>query len=389
MKKTVLFINGHLKVGGCERSLVNVLKNIDFDEYSVDLLLLEELGDYANEIPEDVRIRLCSLNNAFGSFSNCITQAVKNKDFFSVFFRIFYVFAKKISTKCFRLLRYLFKDLSCNYDAVIAYRPGICTELAAYVFKGKKKISWWHNGEMIFFEKQAESLHKSYQLMTNVVAVSESSAKLVTDTFPDISDKVKIIPNMLCSEDIKLKAKQKQDEIKKQDGVLTLISVGRLSPEKNMTLCPKIGKALSEAGVDFRWYIVGDGEDEMKIKDLIRAFHLQNEMISVGRLSNPYPLIEEADMLVHPSLVESQGLTLLESMALGTPVIAVESNGPKEFVINGENGLLVDADTVEIYSAIMKLKTDESMKKRFVDNGFETVKKFSPDVIMKKIKLIV
>ena len=46
MKKNILFINGHLDVGGCERSLVDVLKNIDYSKYNVDLLLLEHKGDY-------------------------------------------------------------------------------------------------------------------------------------------------------------------------------------------------------------------------------------------------------------------------------------------------------------------------------------------------------
>ena len=46
MKRTILFINGHLEAGGCERSLTDVLKNINYDKYEVDLLLLERRGDY-------------------------------------------------------------------------------------------------------------------------------------------------------------------------------------------------------------------------------------------------------------------------------------------------------------------------------------------------------
>ena len=44
MKKKILFINGHLIVGGVERSLVDVLRHLDYDKYDVDLLLLEDMG---------------------------------------------------------------------------------------------------------------------------------------------------------------------------------------------------------------------------------------------------------------------------------------------------------------------------------------------------------
>ena len=63
MKRTILFINGHLEAGGCERSLTDVLKNINYDKYEVDLLLLERRGDYLEEIPQEVNIKLYFFTN--------------------------------------------------------------------------------------------------------------------------------------------------------------------------------------------------------------------------------------------------------------------------------------------------------------------------------------
>ena len=87
MKRTILFINGHLEAGGCERSLTDVLKNINYDKYEVDLLLLERRGDYLEEIPQEVNIKLYSLDNAFGSLIPCLKQAIKRKKGKSFFFR--------------------------------------------------------------------------------------------------------------------------------------------------------------------------------------------------------------------------------------------------------------------------------------------------------------
>ena len=58
MKKKILFINGHLDSGGCERSLIDVLKKLDYKKYEVDLLLLEHTGDYLEEVPEEVNIKV-------------------------------------------------------------------------------------------------------------------------------------------------------------------------------------------------------------------------------------------------------------------------------------------------------------------------------------------
>ena len=49
-----------------------------------------------------------------------------------------------------------------------------------------------------------------------------------------------------------------------------------------------------------------------------------------------------ADLFVHPSYVESQGLTVLEAMALGVPCVVTKSRGPCEFIEDGVNGLLTE-----------------------------------------------
>lgn len=51
--QNVLFINGHLNTGGVERSLVDILRHMDDTKYTVDVLLLEEKGDYLEELPPE------------------------------------------------------------------------------------------------------------------------------------------------------------------------------------------------------------------------------------------------------------------------------------------------------------------------------------------------
>ena len=387
MKKTVLFINGHLDAGGCERSLIDVLKNIDYEEYDVDLLLLEHMGDYRDEVPKDVNVILRSIDYAFGGFISCIKRSIIRKDWFSFYFRIYYILGDKVNHRFWRRLKKLFKEVRCNYDIIVAYRPGICTELAAFAFQGNKKISWWHHGCMNFSGKSADLLGISYRQMDSIVAVSSSSALLVAETFPDIQNKIEVIPNMIVPTELYNKSKQFEPK-EFQNSDLKIISVGRMSPEKNMILCPHIANLLKKSGISFRWILIGDGEEESKVKNAIEQLHLQNNVIMVGKKSNPYPYIVNADIMVHPSLVESQGITLLESMVLRTPVIAVASKGPQEFINTGENGYLVDNNAEEIAHTIEMLNTSTSLRKLIADNAAKDVQRFGCEEIMQKIKEI-
>ena len=387
MKKTLLFINGHLDVGGCERSLIDVLKNMDYKKYEVDLLLLEHFGDYSDEIPKEVNVVLYSIDSAFGSFVSCIVKAIKQRDWFSFFFRIYYTLGDKINRRFLKKLKELFKEIKSSYDVVIAYRPGICTELAAFTFQGKKKISWWHHGCMNFSGKAADILNISYRQMDSIVAVSSSSALVVAKTFPDIKNKIEVIPNMIVASELYNKSKQfEPKEFQRFD--FKIISVGRMSPEKNMILCPHIASLLKKSGMSFGWILIGDGEEEQRIKNTIEQLGLKNDVIMIGKKSNPYPYIVSADIMVHPSLIESQGITLLESMVLKTPVVAVASEGPQEFINTGENGYLVDNNVEEIVHTIKMLYTNTSLRKLIADNAVKDVQRFGCKEIMEKIKKV-
>lgn len=380
MKKNILFINGHLNAGGCERSLTDLLNHLNYDKYNVDLLLLEEKGDYITEIPKSAHVYLYSLNQAFGSIKTVIKNAVKNRDWFSLKFRIVYFFASRYGKKHLKKCKKLFRKLRPEYDTIIAYRPGICTDLAAYTFSSQNKISWWHHGELNIEEPNLSALNDAYQYMDHIVAVSDSSAKILRDHFPNATAKITVIPNMIIPELLRKKSEEYQPFVSKDK--LTLVSVGRMSPEKNMTLCPYVGEALNNKGIDFQWYLIGDGEDYQRIETVIRDRQLENFFILTGRLVNPYPYMKEADILIHPSLVESQGITVLESMALGTPVVVVKSAGPSEFIKNGTNGILVDADCDKIVKAILRYIGDEELKKLCIENAIQTVQMYSPNRII-------
>lgn len=165
---------------------------------------------------------------------------------------------------------------------------------------------------------------------------------------------------------------------------MNLVSVGRLSPEKNMLVCPQVCRLLKERGYRVKWYIVGGGAQEKELKDQICKYALQAEIVCTGSLQNPYPYINAADIYVHPSLVESQGLSILEAMALEKPVVVVRSLGPEEFIRNGENGLLTEPTAKSICDGIITLAHNAALLQKIKEKATETVEAYSPERVLQK-----
>ena len=95
MKKKILFINGHLDTGGVEKSLLDILKHMDYERYDVDLLLTEHPGDYADQLPSQVNVILRSIEGTYGPLLKVLLGAVINWDWFSFKMRIIFLMKKQ------------------------------------------------------------------------------------------------------------------------------------------------------------------------------------------------------------------------------------------------------------------------------------------------------
>lgn len=373
-----------MKPGGCERSLADLLCHMDFSRYDVDLLLFEDVGPYAEELPGEVGVIFYDITKAFGSYMACIKRAARHRDGFTFAFRNAILLQKLFGGKTLRLCSFLFKRLQKRYDCVIAYRSGFCTDFAAYAVKAEQKISWWHHGALDMSEKSKKNLQRAYRKMDCVAVVSEGCRTFLARAFPDLKDKFITVPNLVDKREIEKKAGLYQPEVDTNSCFLKLVSVGRLSPEKNMLVCLQVCALLKKHGYRVKWYIIGGGTQEKELKDKICKYALQQEIVYTGSLQNPYPYINVADIYVHPSLVESQGLSILEAMALGKPVVVVRSLGPEEFIRNGENGLLTEPPAQSICDGIMALAHNTALLQKIKKKATETVEAYSPERVLQK-----
>ena len=336
----ILITNGHLNVGGVEKSLINLLRSIDYTKHQVDLLLFEGLGEYQEQVPAEVNIILCDLHSTYGSFVKVLKDSIGRKDFRTIVFKIILTLSNKVSNRFVGLFKYL-KIAQKEYDCAIAYRIGFCTEFVAYAIKSKNKCMWWHHGEFDYDDNTVNRWKKYLREIDKIVCVSKSSKELIKPHFPEKCANMTVISNMIIRDEIYQKALKFYPYKEIEKSKVVLVSVGRFSPEKHMPDAVYAMKKLIEKGCNnLLWYLVGDGVEREKVELLIRNYGLEKYFVLVGNQENPYPYVKDADIYVHLSHVESQGIAVLEAMVLEKVCVVTKSTGIEEFVVDGVNAFV-------------------------------------------------
>ncbi|MGL5049704.1 MAG: glycosyltransferase [Fusobacteriaceae bacterium] len=386
MKKKIIFINGHLNIGGVEKSLLDLLKSIDYSKFDITLLLLEEEGDYINEIPIEVNTVIFSLNEVYGPLLSSVKNLFKKKDYKRIYIRLVFLLEKTLKINLKFLLKLCFLNLD-SYDYIISYRPGIVSEIGASVLTGKKKITWWHHGEFNLNKVESKKLQKNYKKFDKIVVVSKGTKKMLLENLKISSEKIEVIQNIIDKEYILNQSIEKsEDKIKKEIKEIKIISIGRLSKEKGMENCVYASKALKELGYKIKWYLIGDGVEYNFISEEISRYKLENEVFLLGKKKNPFLYLKSADIYVHPSYVESMSITVLEAMVLKKPIIAFNSIGPSEYIVHNKNGLLIKPTLEELIENIIKLIENKKLYENLKSfNNNNLLEKYSKIEVIKKV----
>lgn len=186
-----------------------------------------------------------------------------------------------------------------------------------------------------------KTLYSLYALNGNIVAVSKCLQQQIKDCLVYHKHLVHFVPNAVISESLYLKAKESS---RSKISEPYFIAVGRLVEQKGFDL---LISAYAEALVLEPnlpiLIILGEGEDKQMLERQIRNQNLQEHVFLYGYTDNPYPLIKHAQCFVLSSRHEGMPTVMIESLALGVPVIAFDCpTGPREIIQTNQCGVLVE-----------------------------------------------
>ncbi len=151
--------------------------------------------------------------------------------------------------------------------------------------------------------------------------------------------------------------------------------VGRLSKEKGADVLIDALALLRRQNRPFHAVIVGDGPEQSRIESAIAATGLSDAVTLTGTQTGPGRWLAASDIVVVPSRRESLGLTILEAMAHGRPVVASAVEGIPEIVCHGETGVLVPAGQPgALAAAIATLIDSPQTRARLAVGGLQAVR---------------
>jgi glycosyltransferase involved in cell wall biosynthesis len=197
-------------------------------------------------------------------------------------------------------------------------------------------------------------LKEAYSLCQKLIIVSDSMKSGLLELFPELADKVQVIPNMVNGNYFTFPEKSRKDD------PFVFLSAGRLAAVKGLDIIITAFKELinkTDRKVILR--IAGRGEMRSQLEKQVQQYGLSGSVIFLGRVTRDEIVSEmqEASCFILASRWEAFGVVLIEAMSTGLPVIATRSGGPEKIVCES-CGYLIEAGNIEeLTSAMLKMIT--------------------------------
>lgn len=133
-------------------------------------------------------------------------------------------------------------------------------------------------------------------------------------------------------------------------------AVGRLEPQKNFPMLIRAFSEFHKEEKDYQLIIYGEGKERTNLEKFIKQLNLEDAVFLPGRNKDVLNAINDSAAFILSSDYEGMPNALIEAICMGMPVISTDcpSGGPRELIHNGENGLLIDVNSVEDMKKAMK-----------------------------------
>jgi glycosyltransferase involved in cell wall biosynthesis len=159
---------------------------------------------------------------------------------------------------------------------------------------------------------------------------------------------------------------------------LHLINVGSFVPKKNQAMALDVLQELLKVGIDTRLTFAGDGPLKSQVQQQAEAKGVQNRCSFLGNVQNIEAHYRHADLYLHTAWEEPFGLVLVEAMASGLSVVALDAGGNRELIQDGINGRLMprQASPSEVALSIQAWMSQASAQRHARKNALEFAAEF-------------
>jgi glycosyltransferase involved in cell wall biosynthesis len=371
LKKKILFFIPSLEGGGAERIFINLLRNLDYESFDVDVCVGVKKGIYLNEVPKTAKTKSLFPNSYFEKFAVFVNRYLNSR-----------VIPKVV-------ILFKFRD---HYDTGISFVDSYYTDfMLAAGRRFKKKIAWIHASYSSYdnYRRYYKGRYKlrlineRYKKLDKIIFVSDDSRSEFQDLF-GIFRNTEVVYNLMDVESIRCKSEKENADFRK-NGVVNLIAVGSLLPVKAFHRLIYAAEKLKAGDLKFRIRILGNGPLLNDLEKLISDLRVEDQIEILGFIDNPYPIMKASDVFVMTSVSEALPTALCEAMILGLPCLVTDCSGCRELAGNGEFALMTGQSVNEISNGLKDLILDDSLREKYKTKSLERSSIFNDREIIEKI----
>jgi len=348
----IAFITISLYGGGAEKSNLTIIQMLVHLGYHVDVYSINKFKN-DKKLQQELNINFLDTNNFWWNRFNKFLE--------------------------------LYKSLrDKDYDLLIdgRTRPKISKEFIfqKLTYPRIKKVFLVHSSKTQFYLFKNSFLSTFFYNKNHLVVVSEGIKKKIIENHN--FNKVNYIPNALSLSYSKRKNLSLNFPF--------VLFFGRLQDEvKNISFLIHAYQNSKLMDMGIKFIILGSGEDESKLISLVKHKNLQDYIIFKPFIDSPKPYINNARATLMASKYEGFPMSIIESLAMGTPVITTNfETGPSEIIITGKNGILLNDNTVNTFSeALNKICSNDEFYDICVAGCQTSAEKFNFESVSKQWKI--
>lgn len=356
IKKKLLFVNNNMNIGGVQKSLCNLLKEIAKD-YDITLFLFSATGEYMSEIPENVKITKCSGIYRYLGVSQNECKTFTNRIIRGCLAALTRVIGRDFVIKIMNVFQKSQKDV---YDYSISFLQsgnkksfyGGCNDFVLYKTKATEKITFLHC-DYGLCGANYQANNDKYKKFDKIAACSEGCKNAFISCVDIDTKKVFTVNN--CNDYERIRSLAETDPIEYDKSAVNIVSVARLSPEKGIDRGIKAVRNAIDKGLNLKYHLVGDGPQKNKLQELCNNLELSKNVIFYGNSDNPYRYMKNADLLLVPSYHEAAPLVIDEARCLNLPILSTKTTSTQDMVVDTNSGWMCENYQESINRALFEI----------------------------------
>ncbi len=295
----IAFFQDNLDVGGIQKSLMNLLRNFDYDNFQVDLYLSDKKSFWEADFPEQLNIKYLKHLPRICSFIPFDTAR--------------------------KLVKLDFGDCE-EYDLAIDFNSyQFSCALGALTVPAKRRVMWIHNNVEVKLQNEWRyrvlwyNFKDKFKYYDQFVAVSKGVIEPFQECSGIYDKKYAVIQNTIDTGEIYSKAAVHTDFAPDRDK-LNFVAIGRLCHQKAYDIMLDVFNKASAGRDDMHLYIIGDGEKRLMLEYKRDSLGLTDKVTFLGQMTNPFQIMDKMDAFISTSRYEGQPLNIMEAKALGLPL---------------------------------------------------------------------